>query len=212
MRSVPADSPDGEPSPSPEHAESKAIPSNRQTRLVHLPFPNWIPLFGGITYTLPAPQAALLTASLITIISSLPFLLISYFSPPYITHAHLHLPPHARFSTRHLEKYLRNLTNTPLSAPARVDFITIRSFFPRPWHHRGIRLSELSREDRRLGCANIVWRGQDEKGRWGQRLFYMDERGSPTEVADGGTDAARVLLKALAEGKARRVWRTKTKM
>ncbi|KAF8422525.1 hypothetical protein EV426DRAFT_606077 [Tirmania nivea] len=159
-----------------------------RSELVSFKLPMWVPGVGDAEITLPAKTAGILAAVAIAVMGSIPFLMMQYFSPPYVTHLHLHLPTHARHSPPYLLRFLNHLPPaTPLS------LITIR-LFGQPTQHT-LPVGQLRRESRRAGCANLVWRGWDQKrGKVVEKLFYVDERGSPARAGDGELGAVGAVL------------------
>ncbi|KAI5777839.1 hypothetical protein EDC01DRAFT_380509 [Geopyxis carbonaria] len=116
-------------------------------------------------------QGTLMTAGII-IGSIVPLIFVQTLSPPYVTHAYIHLPPWAQYSKKHLIAYVKQLPRD-----ATVQLATIR-WFGRP-KLTTMKLGELHPQRRRWGCVNLV--RQKSKG---IDSFYMDPRGSPATVPE----------------------------
>ncbi|RPB21593.1 hypothetical protein L211DRAFT_423109 [Terfezia boudieri ATCC MYA-4762] len=125
---------------------------NLRRKMFKFKFPTWAPGVGDREITIPTKTAGILAAVGIAVMGSIPFLMMQYFSPPYVTHLHLHLPPYARHSSPNLLRFLNHLHPvTPLS------LVTIR-LLGQPTQHT-FPVGQLRRESRLAGCANLVWRG-----------------------------------------------------
>lgn len=94
-------------------------------------------------------------------------------SPPYVTHAYVHLPPWAAAGKQSLMRYLERLPRD-----AELDLATIR-WFGRPKVSR-VRLGDLRPCSRRWGCVNTVATSHPKQR---ERLFYVDWNRSPAPVA-----------------------------
>ncbi|KAF8453117.1 hypothetical protein BGX38DRAFT_429182 [Terfezia claveryi] len=149
---------------------------NLRREMVAIKLPTWAPGVGDREIAIPAKTAGILAAVGVAVMGSIPFLVMQYFSPPYVTHLHLHLPPYARHSPRYLLRFLNHLPPaTPLS------LITIR-LLGHPTQHT-LPVGQLRRESRLAGCANLVWRGWDEKrGKMVEKLFYGEKEVKRKEV------------------------------
>jgi hypothetical protein len=95
-------------------------------------------------------------------------------SPPYVTHAYLHLPPWARVSREMVARYVKKLPPS-----AEISLGTIRTL-GRPQLNKVI-LSELRFKPKRLGCSNWEWKPPFEDKKV-YRDFFVDQRGSPAKV------------------------------
>ncbi|KAF8416800.1 hypothetical protein BGX38DRAFT_747881 [Terfezia claveryi] len=138
--------------------------------MVAIKLPTWAPGVGDREIAIPAKTAGILAAVGVAVMGSIPFLVMQYFSPPYVTHLHLHLPPYARHSPA--TSYASSITPPPLPSPLLQSASSVIA-----------------------GCANLVWRGWDEKrGKMVEKLFYVDERGSPARAGDGKLAAIGVVL------------------
>lgn len=134
-----------------------------------------LPVYLG-GFKIPAQLAATAAATITAFAGLLPFLLMQYVSPPYVTHAHLHLPVYARYSLKHLQKYIETLPPS-----AKISFVTIR-YLGRPQNHN-LEIGQLRRQIGRMGCSNLTWKGIDERGKVIQRDFFVDEKGSPGRLS-----------------------------
>jgi len=104
---------------------------------------------------------------------ALPLAFMQYLSPPYVTHAYLHLAPFARYSRQHLKRYLQKLPKD-----AEMELATIR-WFGRPKLTK-VKVGDLRLSKERWGCVNVSAPGK-KQGRWDK--FYLDFRGSPAGAA-----------------------------
>ncbi|KAH0612437.1 uncharacterized protein H6S33_010489 [Morchella sextelata] len=110
----------------------------------------------------------------IIIAGTIPIAFMQYTSPPYVTHAYLHLPPWARVSREMVARYVKKLPPS-----AEISLGTIRTL-GRPQLNKVI-LSELRFKPKRLGCSNWEWKPPFEDKKV-YRDFFVDQRGSPAKV------------------------------
>lgn len=159
------ESSEGSDQPSTESLSTSSIGTSQVVESITLPA-----YLGGLE--VPAQLAATAAATLTAFAGLIPLILMQYVSPPYVTHAHLHLPAYARYSLRHLQKYIETLPPS-----ANISFVTIR-YLGRP-QNNNLEIGQLRRRIGRMGCSNLTWRGIDERGKIIHKDFFVDEKGSP---------------------------------
>lgn len=110
-------------------------------------------------------------------------------SPPYVTHAYLHLPAQVRVSHEMLRQYAKRLPGCAV-----LDLATMRTL-GRP-KVTTVCVEDLAFTKKRLGCVNWEWRG-DSAGTGGERKrdFYVEQMGSPAKVPVPGVmeDVAKAI-------------------
>ncbi|RPA97416.1 hypothetical protein L873DRAFT_1136253 [Choiromyces venosus 120613-1] len=112
----------------------------------------------------------------VALAGTIPMIFIQYISPPYVTHAYLHLPPWACHSTDMIRRYVERLP-----VDARLDLVTIR-LLGRP-KITTVKVGELSATRKRLGCVNWEWKNPAANK---PQYFFVEEAGSPSNVPAPG--------------------------